>query len=30
MEYLFIFTFGVFIAGLIVISYQALKHKHSK
>ena len=30
MEYLFIFTFGVFIAGLIIISYQALNHKRPK
>ena len=30
MEYLFIFTFCVFIAGLIIISYQALNHKRSK
>ena len=30
MEYLFMFTFGIFIVGLILISYAALNHKRSK
>ena len=30
MEYLFMFTFSIFILGLVIIAYKGITHKHLK